>query len=76
MRMDMLTGPQTTRGQRDELAELAGFHGLALAAPDVSWWDVDHLYCASGWASCPASLADVGIATAFGVKRLDLHPGV
>lgn len=72
--MDVLTGPQTSQEQRDDLLEMAGYHGLTLAAPDVHWWDVDHLYCAAGWQCCPAALADVACADAFGVKRLDLHP--
>lgn len=70
--MDVLTGPQTTSDQREDLAELAGLHRLIPAAPDLPWWEADHLYCAPGWEQCPQALADVGIADAFGVKRLDL----
>lgn len=73
--MDVMTGPQGTPAQRDELAELAGIYGMsAVLDGDGPWLDVDTLYCAPGWTECPLALADATIAKAFGVKCTELLP--
>jgi hypothetical protein len=71
--MEVLTGSQGTREQRDDLAELAGRYGLVPVSADTSWWDVDRLYCAPGWDTCPHAQADVLIAAGFGITAVDLH---
>lgn len=73
--MDVLAGPQSTAEQREELAELAGFHRLDLASEDTYWPDVKNLFVTSDYAQCGVAVALVEIvAAAFGVAPTALLP--
>lgn len=71
--MRVLTGPRSSTADEDDLSELAGLYGLVpVSALADAWLDVETLYRAPGWRRCPTALADVQIATAFGVPTKDL----
>ncbi|MCY0926265.1 hypothetical protein OTB20_08600 [Streptomyces sp. H27-H1] len=71
--MIVMTGPQVTVQECEELAELAGFHGaLLVSAHHIPWADVHALYRLAGWAVCPLASADVTMAGALGIPMYDL----
>ncbi|MEV7425206.1 hypothetical protein [Streptomyces sp. NPDC091212] len=64
----IMTGPQSTADEREDLAELAGLYGALLACdPGVNWASATGAYCAHGWEVCPLAVADVAIAGALGI---------
>ncbi|MET9126949.1 hypothetical protein [Streptomyces sp. NPDC004528] len=64
----IVTGPQTTSDEREDLAELAGrLDAHTATCPDVRWADVTEMVALDGWELCPASVADVTIAESLGV---------
>ncbi|MFJ5103225.1 hypothetical protein [Streptomyces sp. NPDC088554] len=64
----IMTGPQSTADEREDLAELAGLYGALLAySPGLNWADANDVYCAAGWEKCSLAAADIAIADALGI---------
>ncbi|MEU1200165.1 hypothetical protein ABZ446_28620 [Streptomyces sp. NPDC005813] len=64
----IVTGPQVTNDERDQLSEMAGLlGGHTSTCPDVQWADVTEMVALDGWEACPASVADVTVAESLGI---------
>lgn len=71
--MDVLTGPRTTKAQRDSLDQLASAMELTLLHhSEDKLLSAETLYRAAGWDTCPLALADVDIADAYGLLIKDV----
>lgn len=63
--MKIITGPQGTDDEVEDLWEAAGLHGARpVVSPDVRWADVTELITLPGWEACSVAVADVMVAKA------------
>lgn len=66
--MIILTGPQTTDDERGDLIEAAGLIDARLtSSTDIDWFAVTAFFLLDGWETCPLAVADVAVASAFGL---------
>lgn len=66
--MIIVTGPQSTPDEREDLAEAAGLLDAHLTVEhDIQLADATALFCLPGWEACPLAVADVGIAEALDI---------
>ncbi|WP_158716615.1 hypothetical protein [Streptomyces sp. NRRL F-5630] len=67
--MILITGPQTTAHEREDLAEAAGLLGAyAVTSPDVMWAEVTAVYYLDGCDGCSRATADLAVARALGLE--------